>query len=117
MSDNTTTAGLVRGFRLLLRNYVDLAREDWSDDVCSPAADEIVASLRANEEIQAVLREVLLCLFLDPNGAQEQLLLRICESKEWRELREELAECYLRRPRPRGDRRFRELAGRLGVDI
>jgi hypothetical protein len=117
MSESTTTAGLVREFRLLLRNYLDLAREDWSDDIWSPQADEIVAFLRANEANQAVLKEVLLCSFLDPDGAQEQLLLRICESQEWRELREELADYYLRRPRARRDRRFRELARRLDVDI
>jgi hypothetical protein len=65
-----------------------------------------------------LLREVVLCLFLDPNGTQEALLLRLSDVVDWDEaLAKELSDLYLRRPRARTGRHFRDLAARLGVTI
>ena len=92
-----------------------MPREDWSDDITSPAADEIVEFIREHAQHDELLQEVLLCTFLDPGGTQETLLLRICEDNRCRGLREELAEFYLRRPRARRSGWFRELAARLEI--
>ena len=71
-----------------------------------PAADEIVAFLRSHENLRAVLDQVVLTAFLDPDGSQEGLLLRICDFEVMDGLRTELEQYYLRRPRARRSRYF-----------
>jgi hypothetical protein len=117
VNSDASTASVVRQFRLLLRDYVDLAREDWSDDAVGPLINDIAQYMKDHSDVEPVLRELLMCTFLDPAGTQEPLLLRLTEVGDWEELREELIAFYMRRPRARVSRWFRDLAARLDVNL
>ena len=123
MTDPTTTpidlsvTARVREFRLLLRDYVDLAREDSSDDAVGPVINQIMQLMRDEPGLEPLFHEIILSRFPRPCWYAGGSATPAHRDGDWSDLGNELSAFYLRQPRARINRHFQDLAARLGVAI
>jgi hypothetical protein len=89
----------IREFRLLLREYFDANRVDWSPEILDPIVVRILVFVETHSGFRSEIEELLAFLFIDADPGLEELFAELVPRFGFSDLRQEIVELGERRPR------------------
>jgi hypothetical protein len=85
--------------RLLLRDYFDANRNDWSPEILGPMVDRILAFVARHDDERSEVEELVAFLFIGADPGLEELLAALMSQYGFSGLEGEVSALGERRPR------------------